>query len=315
MKRLGFLIYLFFISIMVSASEIDINNIQIEEYSDNLRIVNNTAIFEKNDEYITYKVVLENKLNYDVTIDELTLNNLNNNLFNYKIEGLNKDDVLEKNSFKEFYLTISSIEKSNSYIDDILNLNIKYRETIMDDTLIDVVMEKPNYNDKIYFNFICLIVIILIVIIGIVLLKKLRVNRNKSILVMFFLLFMLFMGSSNLYKVSYSNNILLESNVNINYKFNNIKILNDKEFCVNNECFDIIESSNNIIKAINKYDINDNSIQDESFVRDSYKEEDLVKYRNYLASYGINVDVKNEIIDNKEKVIISLDKKYLITEG
>ena len=313
MKRLCFLIFMFFISCFVYANEIDIKDISLVNSSDGIKLNNDIAIFNNKDQSIKYKITLFNNLDYDIKIDDININNPNDNIFSYKLSNINKNDIFKSNEELIFYIDINSNNISKNYLNNLLNINIKYRDFSSDDKLYGLVKEKPSNNDKLKISTIIVISILFITIFMFIILRKFRVNKNKTILIMFFLLVSLFFSSSNLYNISYSNKYALESSINISFKYNNIKLL-DNEFCIYNECFTIIDSDKDSISGINIYNLNDNSMQDEEGSINEFNDEIINQYKNLLFSYGINSDVS--VIEYKEdsKLLIKINKEYLMEE-
>ena len=312
MKRLGFLIFMFFISCYVRANEIDIKDISLINYSNGINIVDNTAIFNNIDQELEYKVTLVNNMDLDIKVDDIVINTPNNDIISYKLSNISKGDIFKSNDEKVFNLVIKTNNISNSYLDGLLNINIKYRDFSSDDTLVDLVVDKPSNNDKLKFSFICCIVILFITIVVFVILKMRRVNKNKMLLIMFFLLVSLFFSSSNLYKISYSNKGILESSISVVYKYSNIKRI-DNGFCINNECFNYIEKDNNKINGINIYNLDDNYKQN-SDSKNKLDTDAINKYRELLISYGINCEVSMIEYEKDNKILVSIDKSYLMEE-
>ena len=312
MKRLGFLIFMFFISCYVRANEIDIKDISLINYSNGIKIVDNTAIFNNIDQELEYKVTLVNNMDLDIKVDNIVINTPNNDIISYKLSNISKGDIFKSNEEKVLNLVIKTNNISNSYLDGLLNINIKYRDFSSDDTLVDLVVDKPSNNDKLKFSFICCIVILFITIVVFVILKMRRVNKNKILLIMFFLLVSLFFSSSNLYKISYSNKGILESSISVVYKYSNIKRI-DNGFCINNECFNYIEKDNNKINGINLYNLDDNYKQN-SDSKNTIDIDTINKYRELLISYGINCEVSMIEYEKDNKILVSIDKSYLMEE-
>ncbi len=312
MKRLGFLIFMFFISCFVRASEIDIKDISLINYSNGINIVDNTAIFNNKDQILEYKIILVNNMDLDIKVDDIVINSPNKDIISYKLSNISNGDIFKSKEEKVLNLSIKTTNTSNRYLDGLLNVNIKYRDFSSDDTLVDLVVDKPSNNDKLKFSFICCIVIFFITIVVFVLLKKNRVNKNKILLIMFFLLVSLFFSSSNLYKISYSSNGILESSISVVYKYSNIKRI-DNGFCINDECFNFIEKDNNKINGINIYNLDDNYKQN-SDSKKKLEDSDISKYKDLLFGYGLNCDVSMIEYDKENKILVSIDKSYLLEE-
>ena len=313
MKRLGFLIFMFFISCFVRANEIDIKDISLINYSDGIKLNNNSGIFNDINQELNYKIVLVNNLDLDIKVDDIVINTSNKDIIDYKLSNINKEDIFKSKEEKVFNLNIRTINSSERYLDGLININIKYRDFSTDDTLVDIVVDKPSNNDKFKYSVIVCGSIFIITIIVFILLKKFRVNKNKILLIMFFLLVSLFFASSNLYNVTYSNNGLLESSISINYKYSNIKMFDDK-FCINEECFLIIDSNNDYISGVNIYNLDENGYQNVDSKKDEYDIEDLNKYKDLIFSYGLNSNVDMIELNKENKIKISINKSYLMEE-
>jgi hypothetical protein len=79
--------------------------VPVYDETSTIEVDNNNVVFNDKNQVVKYNVVLENTQNYDVKISDIKLSTPTEEFLDYKVEGIEKNEVLSANSTKE--LTVS----------------------------------------------------------------------------------------------------------------------------------------------------------------------------------------------------------------
>ena len=217
-------------------SDIKIKELKIEEVSGLTSIINtpffndysiNTSInFFAIDDYIKYKITIENNSKEDYVLD---LSNFNSKNLDYTLEYENNEKKVLSSSNTAVYLTIKYVNEINSDLSEqkIIKLNLKDKDGNIINLTNDIENPKTGINNYKYIIIIILLLSLLFVFIN-----------NKKIKKLY--LIFLFMGLSIvILDAECSQSLVLNTNINIS-RFNNDTIY------INNKKIDIDSYLNNV---------------------------------------------------------------------
>ena len=179
MKRINYLLFslicMFCCSIVFAKDEIVIKSITpVYDENSTVEVSDNGVIFNDKDQSVKYNVVLENTTDKDLTIEDISLTKPSQDFLIYKLEGLNKNDVLKANSKNEVVVSLSTIKKEGwgRNFNDELTASINIDSSVLN----------PNTGD-----FVVIISIITIVVIGsLVILKNKKITKYGTLVIAFF---------------------------------------------------------------------------------------------------------------------------------
>ena len=135
----------------------------------------NSVVFNDKDQEVKYNVVIENTMDKDIPIEDITLTKPSESFLLFEFDGLNKNEILKANSTKEVVVSLTTIQKEGwgrNFNDELL-VNISY-----DDSLFN-----PNTSVKdILVVLTCLTFITGVLILSV---KSRKLSRYAMLLVMF----------------------------------------------------------------------------------------------------------------------------------
>ena len=208
MKKLKYLLFsvicLFSFSIVFAADEVVIKSITPVYDEESSIIVSNendnyNVTFNEKEQNVKYKVVIENTLNYELKVSNIDLATPTASYLIYEIDGIAKDDILKSKEKKELVISLSTTEKDKetSDFDEELLTTIAFEQNV----------KNPYTNVK-------QVLIVLVGVFGIsivcfLLLKKQKISRYITIIIVCF---------SVIPVIKASSSIVLEIRINAKYE-------------------------------------------------------------------------------------------------
>ena len=204
------LICMFCCSIVFAKDEIVIKSITpLYDENSTVEVSDNGVIFNDKDQSVKYNVVLENITDKDLTIEDISLTKPSQDFLIYKLEGLNKNDVLKANSKNEVVVSLSTIEKEGwgRNFNDELTASINIDSSVLN----------PNTGD-----FVVITSIITIVVIGsLVILKNKKLTKYGTLVIAFF---------SVIPFINAKKEIVIPIKINVSFESQNVMQKNSCEY-------------------------------------------------------------------------------------
>lgn len=181
MKGIKYLLFsvvcLFCCNIVFAANEVVIKSITpVYDEESSIVVSNENITFNDKNQNVTYKVVIENTLNYDLKVNNIDLATPTADYLIYEIDGIAKEDILKSKETKEIEVSLTTTEKSKDALD-------------FDEELLTIIGFE--HNEKNPYTNVKQILVVLSCVFGIslvcfVLLKNKKTTRYISIIVLCF---------------------------------------------------------------------------------------------------------------------------------